>query len=292
MKEYPSVQLRVFRAFNYLGITLVAFICIAPILHIFALSLSSASEANAGSVVLWPQQFSLVAYEQIWKNQQFLISFLTSCKITFAGTLLSLVLSVSCAYPLSKMYLKGRTFFAWFFVITMLFNGGLIPWYMTIKYTGLMNTFWALIIPGMLHVFDIVLLINFFRNLPNALEEAAMIDGAGHWAILTRVYLQVSTPVLATVTLLSAVGYWNSWFEGLILLNSPTQWPLQTFLQSLVVQVTSQWMTAAQAEQMAKLSDLTLHSAEIFVAMVPILLVYPFLQRYFIHGITLGSVKE
>jgi len=292
MQEYVTRNRIAFHIFNYIFIGIIAFVCLAPIFHVLALSLSSASEAVSGNVWLWPLRINFASYKEIMSNTQFLKSFWMSCKMAVVGTLISVLISILTAYPLSKMYLKGRTWLAWFFVITMLFQGGLIPWYMTIKYTGLLNTFWLLVIPNALHVFDIILLLNFFRNFPRELEEASMVDGAGHWVMLIRIYLPLSVPALATVTLLTFVGYRNSWFEGMILINSPTNWPLQTFLQSLVVFYNPQYMTITQLEQMEKMSNLTLHSAELFVTMIPILIAYPFIQRFFIRGITLGSIKE
>jgi len=160
-----------------------------------------------------------------------------------------------------------------------------------IRQTGLIDSFWALIIPGALPVFNVILLANSFRSVPKELEEAAAMDGAGHWTILFRVLLPLSLPVLATVTLFVAVGHWNSWFDGLILMNSPDKYPLQSYLQTVVVSPDPRMLTERDLELLKIISNRTTRAAQIFIAMIPILVVYPLLQRYFTSGIKLGSVK-
>jgi ABC-type glycerol-3-phosphate transport system permease component len=174
----------------------------------------------------------------------------------------------------------------------MLFGGGLIPWYLVIKSLGMINSIWALVIPGAVPVFNIILVMNFLRNLPKELKEAAYIDGAGPWYLLLRIYIPLAVPALATVTLFSIVSHWNDFFQGLILMSKPENYPLQTYIQQLVVQIDLNETDSVKLEEMAKLSNKSLNAAKIFVTIIPVLIVYPFLQRYFIHGITLGSVKE
>ncbi|MBO9610860.1 MAG: carbohydrate ABC transporter permease, partial [Paenibacillaceae bacterium] len=184
-----------------------------------------------------------------------------------------------------------RTLYAWFFVITMLFHGGLIPWYVVIRSTGLLDTIWALVLPGAVPVFSVVLLLNFFRQLPREMEESAYVDGAGHWTVLWKIFVPTSLSALATIALFSLVGHWNSWFDGLILMGKPEHYPLQSYLQTVIVASGSSMPTADWAS-MAEISDRTVKSAQIFIGMLPILLVYPLLQKYFVKGIVLGSVKE
>ncbi len=212
------------------------------------------------------------------------------------GTAVNMFLCFVTAYPLSKSVdqFKFRTVYVWFFAITMFFGGGLIPTYIIVKNTGLIDSIWALILPGALNVWNMVLMLNFFRTIPRELDEAATIDGAGHWRILWRIYLPVSLPSIATIGLFTIVGHWNSWFDGILYLNSPEKYPLQTYLSTLIMSINSQ-MTSVSIEQikaMENLSEKTLQTAQIFMGALPIMVVYPFLQKYFVKGMTVGSVKE
>ncbi|GBG10528.1 putative ABC transporter permease, partial [Paenibacillus agaridevorans] len=185
-----------------------------------------------------------------------------------------------------------RTKYVWYFVITMFFGGGVIPTYIIVKETMLLNTIWALIIPGALNVWSAVLMLNFFRGIPKEMEEAALIDGAGHWSILWKIYLPVSLPSIATIGLFTIVGHWNSWFDGIIYMNSPEKYPLQSYLYTLVKSINFKMITAQDISTLQNLSEKTLRTAQIFLGALPIMLVYPFLQKYFVKGITIGSVKE
>ena len=281
---------------NLLNLTILALLgvlCLFPIVHILALSFSSASAAASGRVSIWPVEFTTQSYDFVLKNVAFGKSFLISVLRILVGTPVNMILTILVAYPLSRSrdQFRSRDFFAWFFVITVLFSGGLIPWYMVISQTGLINSFWALIIPGALPVFNVILVANSFKSIPRELEEAAAMDGAGHWTILFRVLLPLSLPVLATVTLFVAVSHWNAWFDGLILMNSPDKYPLQSYLQTVVVNPDVRMLTERDLALLKIISNRTTRAAQIFIAMVPILLMYPFLQRYFTSGIKLGSVK-
>lgn len=278
---------------NITILTILALLCLFPILHILALSFSNATAASSGKVVIWPVDFTTQSYEFVLKNPAFLKSFLISTLRVLVGTPINIILTILVAYPLSrtKAEFRARDFFAWFFIITVLFSGGLIPWYMVIRQTGLIDRFWALIVPGALSVFNVILLANSFRSVPKELEEAAAMDGAGHWTILFKVLLPLSLPVLATVTLFVAVGHWNAWFDGLILMNSPDKYPLQSYLQTVVVNPDPRMLTERDLALLKIISNRTTRAAQIFIAMIPILVVYPFLQRYFTSGIKLGSVK-
>jgi len=173
-----------------------------------------------------------------------------------------------------------------------LFSGGLIPYYMVIKSVGLLDSIWALVLPGAVPVFNVILLLNFFCGLPKELEEAAFIDGAGYFRTLAKIILPLSTPSLATILLLTVVTHWNSWFDGLILMNSPEHYPLQSYLQTIIIQKDFSELTDLNAEALRDISDRTVKAAQIFMGALPILVVYPFLQKYFMKGIVLGSVKE
>lgn len=291
-----SIGEKVFKVFNYIFLTMAGLICILPMLHLLAISFSSKTAATAGYVILWPVEFTTMAYKFILDKPEFLKAFLRTLERLFFGIPVSLFLVVLIAYPLSKSNrdFKWRTIYVWVFVITMLFSGGLIPLYMTVNALGLIDSIWALILPQAVPAFYIVLVLNFFRGLPRALEESAFIDGASHWRVLWNIYLPLSTPVLATVTLFLAVSHWNSWFDGLIFMNSPENYPLQSYLQIVIIQATSlvgSHMNQDQWKIMDTVSDKTAKAAQIIIGAIPILLAYPFLQKYFIKGIMLGSVK-
>jgi len=278
---------------NLAVLALLGLLCAFPIVHTLALSFSSASAAASGRVTIWPVEFTTQAYRFVLENPAFIKSFGVSMLRVLVGVPVNMILTILVAYPLSrsKTEFQARDFFAWFFLITVLFSGGLIPWYMVIRQTGLIDKFWALIIPGALPVFNVILLANSFRSIPKELEEAAAMDGAGHWTILLRVLLPLSLPILATLTLFVAVAHWNAWFDGLILMNSPDKYPLQSYLQTVVINPDPRMLTERDLALLQLISNRTTRAAQIFIAMVPILLVYPFLQRYFTTGIKLGSVK-
>jgi len=264
-------------------------------IHVLAVSLSSASAAGAGWVTFFPINFNTLSYEHILRREAFWQSIVVSFQRIFLGGIINLLLTVLVAYPLSKetKMFKGRTLYAWFFFFTMLFGGGLIPWFINIRQLGLLGTVWALVLPSAVPVFSVVLLLNFFRQLPKGLEEAAFIDGASHWRILFQIFIPISTPAIATIALFSLVGHWNSWFDGLILARHPSDYPLQTFLQTIIIAGADLLLnpSAADAETLAIISDRTVIAAQIFIGALPIVVTYPFLQKYFAKGIVVGSVK-
>lgn len=283
-----------FDVFNYSFLILLAFLCIAPVIHVWAISFSSSGEAASGSVYLWPVKFSYYSYEYILKNNEFFDSFFITLKRAILGTSISLSLVILTAYPLSKdnQIFRFRTLYSWYFVFTILFHGSFIPWYLVIHWTGIMDTIWALVLPGAVQVFNVILLLNFFRGLPKELEESAFMDGAGHLTTLIRIYLPLSLPALATLMLLTIVWHWNTWFDGLVLMNVPEHYPLSTYLQTIIVQGDFSSLNSKDVERLAEMSDRTVKASQIFLGALPIILVYPFLQKYFIKGLVMGSVKE
>jgi putative aldouronate transport system permease protein len=285
---------RLFDVFLVIILVGIALLCILPIWYTLAVSLSDNAAASSGRVGLWPVGFNFSSYQEIMGDRKFLNSFWISIQRVVLGAGLNFVIILLMAYPLSKgaKELPFRNVLMWILVFTMLFNGGLIPWYMTIKSLGLINNIWALVLGGSVPVFSVILVINFFRNLPKELEEAALVDGAGPWRMMIQIFVPLAGPVIATVTLFSIVYHWNEFFNGLVLMSAADHYPLQTYIQQMVVVVDANTMTAEQIQRMSELSNRTLNSAKIFIAMIPVLIVYPFLQRYFITGITLGSVKE
>jgi len=290
---HKTLPYRVFNVFNTAFLTALAIICVIPLLHVLAVSLSAKAAADGNLVGLWPVDFSLEAYKATIRNEYFLGSVVTSVLRTALGTALILLVTVLAAYPLSKesREFRGRPVYAWMFVFTMIFNGGLVPFYILIMKLGLIDKFAVLIIPAMVNVWLIVLMMNFFRGVPRALEEAAFIDGASHFGVLFRIYLPLSLPALATLGLFAGVWHWNSWFDGLLYLSRKEDYPLATYLQTVIVSRDMSSMNFT-IEEMQLLSQKTINAAQIFIGALPVLLVYPFLQRYFIKGLVLGSVKE
>jgi len=282
-----------FTILNYIIIGFLGLICLIPLVHVLAISLSSSASATAGMVTLWPVDFTLESYAYVARRSAFWRSMLVSVERVILGVGLNMFFCITAAYPLSKAQdqFRCRSIYAWFFFITMLVSGGLIPTYMVIRETGLMGTIWALILPGAVPVYNIVLLLNFFRQTPRELEEAAIMDGANQWIILWRVFVPTSTAALATVGLYSTVYHWNEWFNGILYMKLPEQYPLQSYLRSVVIDMKLTNMGAQDWQALALVSDKTVKCAQIFLAALPILLVYPFLQKYFVKGMVLGSVK-
>nr|WP_328804051.1 carbohydrate ABC transporter permease [Paenibacillus glycinis] len=293
MHIQTSISRRTFLAFNYVLLTAVAVACLLPLVNVLAISFSSSAAVGAGKVHLWPVGFNLKSYAFVLNKPEFAKSFLVSLGRVAVGVPLNMLLTILIAYPLSKgsREFRFRNAYAWYFVLTMLFSGGLIPWYMTIKLTGILDTFWAMILPGAVPVFNVILLLNFFKSLPDEIDQAAQIDGAGRWQALWRIAVPLSAPAVATLTLFCIVTHWNAWFDGLILMNRPEHYPLQSYLQTVIVNRDLSLVTAQDLLNWSEVSDRTSKAAQVFVAVIPVLLVYPFLQKYFAEGIVMGSVK-
>lgn len=295
MIERKTLGTRLFTIFNYTLLALLAFSCLYPLWYTFCLSVSDKAATSAGWVTFWPINFTIASYQEIMKDAAFYNSFLISVIRVAIGTPLTLVVIVMLAWPLSKRRSEfgSRNLFMWTVVFCMLFNGGTIPWYIAMKNYGMMNNIWGLILSGSLPMFNVILIMNGFRNLPRDLEEAAIVDGAGQWRILFQIIVPCSVPTLATITLFVSVGYWNEYFQGLVLSNSEAYYPLQTYIKQIVVNIPQgNNMTTEQLIKFSQLSNKALNAAKVFISMLPMLVIYPFLQRYFVTGIMLGSVKE
>ncbi|THF74834.1 carbohydrate ABC transporter permease [Cohnella fermenti] len=296
MKRPFALGGTLFRTANHLFLVLLSLACVLPIVHVLAVSLSAQTAVSAGEVLFRPVDFTVQSFDFVVHKPEFFVAMSVTLKRVALGLSLNMLLTMLVAYPLSKRVgqFKLRTGYAWFFVATMLFHGGLIPTFLTVKYTGIMDSVWSLVLPGAVPVFNVVLLLNFFRNLPHALEEAAIVDGAGVWTCLWRIYVPLSLPALATISLFTVVGHWNAWFDGLIYMNSLNHYPLSSYLQTVIIQqdLSRSAVTQDEIELYMNVSAKTIKSAQTFVGMLPILLVYPFLQRYFVKGIVMGSVKE
>ncbi|MEE0807494.1 MAG: carbohydrate ABC transporter permease [Acutalibacteraceae bacterium] len=294
MVETKTVGSRVFKVVNYIILTILAISCLYPLWYELCVSLSDKLAADSGAVTLWPVGVNFNSYELIMGDGTFWNSFMISVGRVVLGTIWTMVVIIMMAYPLSKTSheYKPRTILMWVLVFCMLFNGGTIPWFITMQKYKLIDNFAALIFAGSVPVFNVLLLMNFFRNLPADIEEAALVDGAGPWRILWTIVVPCSVPVIATVVLFVSVGYWNEYFQGLVLMNSEDKYPLQTYIRQITVQIPpGVTLTTEQYQQLAKNSNKALEAAKVFIAMIPMLIVYPFLQKYFVSGITLGAVK-
>ncbi|HBP37583.1 MAG TPA: ABC transporter permease [Clostridiales bacterium] len=282
---------RLFIICNYIFLALAAAVCIFPILHVAAISLSSSAAVTAGAVVAWPVGLQLNTYKFVINNPDFYTAFGISVERALLGIIISTLLTILSAYPLSlrKNKFRARKFYVWFYLVAMLFNGGLIPTYLMVHYTGLIDSIWALVIPGAIPIFNVILLHNFFKELPDEISESAVVEGAGHWTVLTRILVPLSKPVMATLILFVAVGHWNSWFDGLIYMNHSNKYPLQSYLRTIVVEINLNVMQ--NISEIENISQKNATCAQIITAMLPIIIVYPFLQKYFTKGIILGSVK-
>lgn len=294
MQKYDSLSYKIFTVFNWLFLGFTAFLCLLPLINVLAVSFSSSNAAAAGYVKLWPVEFTLASYKFALSKGDFLTALGVSVQRVVLGYAINMILIISVAYPLSKekTAFKGRSVYSWFFIVTMMFSGGLVPLYMVIRNLNMLDSIWALVLPGAVPVFNVILLMNFFRGLPKEIEEAAFIDGATHWTTLFKIFLPLSLPSLATITLLVMVNHWNAWFDGIIYMNSPKNYPLQSYLRNIII--TSDLTTMTSSEMLANMnevSDRTFKAAQVFLAALPILAVYPFLQKYFMKGLVMGSVK-
>jgi len=274
-------------------ITILTLLCLLPLLNMLAISFSNKSAAAANIVGFFPVGFNTVAYQKLLEDSQFWRSFLISVERVVLGTSLNVVIIVLTAYPLSKVKenFKMKNIYMYIFIFCMLFSGGMIPIYLTVKNLNMLNSIWALILPGAVPIFNVILMMNFFKGIPKSLEESATIDGATPLQVLLKVYLPISLPALATVTLFCVVGHWNDFFSGILYMNSPEMYPLQTYIQQLNVEIQN-ITSVEQLKQLQFLSNKTLNAAKIIVSMIPLLCIYPFMQKYFITGLVMGSVKE
>ena len=286
---------KIFSVFNYLFITLVCLTCALPIVHILAVSFSAPAYASGGHVTFWPMGFSTEAYQFAFVTGRFTRAFFVSVQRVVLGVSINMFLMVTVAYPLAKSAAKfsARNYYMAFFAITMIFGGGIVPFFILISHMNMMDTIWSLVVPGGLPVFSMIILMNFIRGIPEELEEAAMVDGAGVFIILFRILLPVLKPALATVALFSFIHHWNEWFLGMLFMNRPENFPLQTYLQTLLVDFRSLMRTFSgdHMQLIQRLNERTGRAAQLFLGMLPVLVVYPFLQKYFAKGLVMGSVK-
>ena len=283
---------KVFIIANYLFLTLLTLVTLFPLINVLAVSLSSSRAIMSGEVSFLPIEANADAYRNIVKSGVIFNAMKNTVLVTIVGTVLNMLFTVLAAYPLSKKRLVGRKYIMWFIMFTMLFSGGMIPSFILVKTLGLINQYWALWLPPLISVYNMIILRTFFQGIPESLEEAASIDGASAFYILIRIILPLSKPALATVGLFYAVGFWNNYMDALIYITSSQKFTLMVRLLQMITQI-SQDMTytgegAGRAQQ---LTPEAVKAASIVVAMVPIMCVYPFLQKHFVKGVMIGSVK-
>ncbi len=282
------------KAFDWTMVSVVGFIslvCLLPMIYILSVSFSSNMAIAARKVLLWPVEFNVKSYSAVLTDKSMVNSMIFTIWITLAGTALSLIMTILCAYPLTKKNLKGRNFLLVLIVITMYFGGGMIPEYLLVKQLGMIDKPTALIIPYCLSAFNMIILKTFFSNLPESLEESAYLDGASHLVILIRIVIPLSTPVLATLALFYAVGRWNGFQDALIYISKQEYFPLQMKLYQLIYNNQMSEIAQQEGSSITQLAPESLKAAAVMFATVPILLVYPWLQRYFISGVMVGAIK-
>lgn len=288
-----SLGEKLFDGFNFVFLTLFAISCVYPFINVLTVSFSTPAAANAFGLKLYPQEVTLDAYKQVFANKHIWVGYANTLFRTVAGTFLNIAFSVMCAYPLSKKYLPNRNLFTLLIIFTMFFSGGLIPNYLLIKGLGLLDNRWSLILPILINAYTMIIVRNYFMSLPEEIEESAKMDGANDFRILFSIVLPVSAPIIATIGLWYAVAHWNAWFDALLYLSDPNKMVLQTVLRKIVIEGSSQFQnfdTYDPARQNSVTPDI-IKAATIMVATTPILCVYPFIQKYFVKGVIVGSLK-
>jgi len=283
----------IFDVINIIMLLLISIITIIPIIHILNLSFSTPSQTLSAPLLIWPRGFTWESYKFIFSTKALLKSFEVTIFITVVGTFLNLIFTVTAAYVLSKRDLPGLKFILILIVITMLLSGGIIPGYILIRNLGLIDSVWSMILPGMVSAFNLILMRNFFWSVPDSLTESARIDGAGELRTLVQIMIPLSLPAIATIGLFYGVAHWNEFFRGLFYLNDTSKWPLQLLLRGIISQADMNQIGAINptASRDDSLNVLSVQAATIIATITPIVMVYPFLQKYFVKGIMLGSEK-
>lgn len=284
---------KIFNVFNLVVLGGVALLALYPFVYTLSMSLSSAAEAMRAGLHLYPREVSLTSFEMVLANPEIVNGFANSILRTVLGTALTLFFTCLTAYPLARRELPHRGPLLFLTLFTMIFSGGIVPNYLLIKNIGLIDSLWALILPQMLTAFNVIVVKNFFQSIPESLAESAKIDGASEANILFRIYVPLSMPVLATIGLWTAVAHWNNWFDAMLYITSDEKQVLQTFLQRIVIESSIEMIEQGLVDpSVTQFTPETIKAATVVVTVVPMLLVYPFVQKYFVKGIMLGGVKE
>lgn len=289
-----SKQDRLFDGIVISVLAVVLLVVLYPLYFVVIASVSNPVEVLAGKVIWKPIGFSLEAYRRVFQYQLVMTGYRNTLLYTVAGTSLNLVMTIAAAYPLSRRTLRGKSFFVGMMMVTMFFGGGMIPTYITIRNLRLLDTFWVMILPGAVSVWNIMLMRSFFLSaVPRELEEAALVDGASHFTTLVQIILPVSKAIIAVMVVFYAAGHWNNFFSGLIYLSSESKYPLQLVLRAILIQnkMSEEMVLDVGDTYGRQMLAETLKYALIIVASVPLLCLYPFVQKYFVHGVMIGSVK-
>ena len=283
-----------FSTLNYAFFVLISLVMLFPLWNVIVISLTDYREYVMNPLMLFPKQISWEAYNYIFSNNELLLALRVSVLTTLSGTAISMAVSVACAYALSKRHMPGRNLFLTLILFTMFFNGGIIPHFLLIKDLGMYDTFWALILPNAINTWYLIIMKNYFANLPEALEESARIDGANDLIILFRIVLPISMPIIATFLLFYGVDRWNEWWSAMMYINDTKKYPLQLMLRNLIVMnFSSASMATSYAQDNASfVAKENIKMATAVVAVVPIAVVYPFLQKYFAKGVMVGAIKS
>nr|WP_090674197.1 carbohydrate ABC transporter permease [Paenibacillus tianmuensis] len=292
-----ALEDRVFSVFIHIALLFLAFVTFYPFWNAAVISFNLGSDTSLGGITFWPRAFTLENYQVVLKDVKILKGFGVSIARTLVGTFLTIAATSILAYGLSRKELIGRNYYMTFCIITLYFGGGLIPTYLLIRGLGLFDSFWVFVIPSIISVWSMIIFRTFFRQIPAGLEDAARIDGCGYWGTFLRVVLPLSGPVVATLSLFTAVTHWNDWFVASIYINNQDLLPVQALLKQTLDSNIASEMTQDSAAQsfLAKRQSFTTKSltmATMMVTTIPIILVYPFLQRYFVKGVLVGSLKE
>ncbi|ADQ45439.1 binding-protein-dependent transport systems inner membrane component [Caldicellulosiruptor kronotskyensis 2002] len=292
MRQNKTVASTIFDVFNHIFLGIWAIITVLPFLYVLAASFAPDSEIKTRTFFIIPHNPTLLTYKFIFASNYFLRSMLNSVIITVGGTLVNLFFTFTMAYALSKKHFIGRSIVLNGVIFTMLFGGGMIPTYLLVKSLGLLNSYWALWLPGAISPFNFFVVKNFFQEMPQDLEDAARIDGCTEAQVLWKIILPLSKPIIATFALFYGVGHWNSWFGALLYINDAEKWPVQLILRQIVMLSTTLASDLTQFDPNFQPPQESLKMAIIVVATLPIMLLYPWLQKYFIKGMFIGSLKE
>lgn len=287
-KKPQSTGSKILNVIIYFIMIIVVIICLAPFIYMFALSTSDSKAILNNEVMLLPVNFTLDAYLQIFQYPNFFMAYGNTVLYTVGGTLIAMLMTIMFAYPLSKTELRGQKFFMKMVVFSMFFTGGMIPNYLLISSLGLTGTRFAMLFPFAINQFNLIIMVNAFRAFPRELEEAAFIDGLGYWGILRRIIIPLSKPVVATIALYYAVFFWNDWFNALIYLKN-SQYPVMLLLRNIVNGTLMVGDGAGAAEKST--IGIAIKTAVIITSTLPIIIIYPFMQKYFVKGLTVGAVK-
>jgi putative aldouronate transport system permease protein len=285
MKIKETIASRLFDGFNYAIMILLIIVMVYPMVYVFSASISDNALVASGEVLLWPKAVTLIAYKQLVSNPDLWLSYWNTIRYTAVHVVFTLIATSAMAYPLAKKWLPGRRAILIMAAFTLLFNGGMIPTFLVVQNLGMLNTIWAIVLPSLISTWYLFIMRTFFEALPEELEDAAIIDGCGSLQVLLRIVLPLSMPVMATIGLFTAVNQWNAFFDALIYLNDRSMYPLQIMLRNILIAGTT-----VQGEGDLSLLQ-TMKYAIIIVATLPILCVYPFIQKYFVQGTMIGGIK-